>query len=349
MKRQLNAMASRPLRGRGAFRSRGVPRRSASFGPRRPLCCSLTVSCTGLVRRTSARTYASTSEATELPEAVPLAAPQRLQKVVVLKINPKDDCADGAVAPGCEPSAHLLFTADCLQPPLSPDPPHRSSLMSRPESGQPTTSEATHAVTPYARFDTGDPGTPRPVGRSYRGAAVFLGVGALLLLAGSVGVGIVLSTAGRPPSHDAASPTLTVSGPERRTADQIISVSENGVPEIQYGFIEDLQDGRGYTGGQAGFCSACGDMAEVVRRYTEAAPINPLASFLPTLMQLAAEGSDSRAGLEGLPQAYVQVSADPQFRAAQDVDALHALLDESNLTVTLPLEVNPFGTSVEIR
>ncbi|MCF7552706.1 chitosanase [Pseudonocardia sp. WMMC193] len=236
--------------------------------------------------------------------------------------------------------------------------------------------------------------------------------------------------------------------PERRTADQIISVFENGVPDIQYGYIEDLQDGRGYTAGRAGFCSACGDMAEVVRRYTEAAPINPLASFLPTLMQLAAEGSDSRAGLEGLPQAWAQASADPQFRAAQDavvdtnyyrpaldlaqqlglesplarlalydtavqhgvnvgpdslaaiadratqeaggvptastqetlwleaflnrrratleqpsnpdtreawaasvgrVDALHALLDEGNLNLDLPLKVNPFGTPVEIR
>lgn len=320
--------------------------------------------------------------------------------------------------------------------------------MSRPERGQPTASEAPHAATPYARFDTDDPRTPRPAGRSYRGAAVFLAVGAALLLAGAVGVGIVLSTAGRPPSHDAAPPTLTDSGPERRTADQIISVFENGVPDIQYGYIEDLQDGRGYTAGRAGFCSACGDMAEVVRRYTEAAPINPLASFLPTLMQLASEGSDSRASLEGLPQAWVQASADPQFRVAQDavvdtnyyrpaldlaqqlglesplarlalydtavqhgvnvgpdslaaiadratqeagglptagtqetlwleaflnrrratleqpsnpdtqeawaasvgrVDALHALLDESNLNLDLPLKVNPFGTPVEIR
>lgn len=27
-----------------------------------------------------------------------------------------------AVGPGCEPSARLLFTAGCLQPPLSPNP-----------------------------------------------------------------------------------------------------------------------------------------------------------------------------------------------------------------------------------
>ena len=81
---------------------------------------SLTVSCTGLAGRTSARTCASTSEASQSPDAVPLAASQRLQKVVALKINLKDDRVYAAAGPGRESS--VPFTAGCVQPPLSPNP-----------------------------------------------------------------------------------------------------------------------------------------------------------------------------------------------------------------------------------
>ncbi len=46
---------------------------------------------------------------------------------------------------------------------------------------------------------------------------------------------------------------------------QMVSVFENGTPEIQYAYIEDLDDGRGYTAGRAGFCTACGDLLTVVK------------------------------------------------------------------------------------
>ena len=320
--------------------------------------------------------------------------------------------------------------------------------MSRQERGQSKASEVTDAGMPTARIGTRVPRRPRPPRQSHRAATWVIAAGVGLLLAGGVVVGILLATAGRPPSHDATQPVLVAPETERRTADQIVSVFENGVPDIQYGYIEDLQDGRGYTAGRAGFCSACGDMAEVVRRYTDVAPSNPLASFLPTLMRLASEGSDSRADLAGLPRAWTEASADPQFRAVQDavveeryyrpavdlaqqlgltsslgrlafydtavqhgvdvgpdslvaiadratreaggspaaavqetvwleafldrrratleqpsnpgtqaawaasvgrVDALHALLDAGNLDLDLPVEINPFGTPVEIR
>ena len=45
---------------------------------------------------------------------------------------------------------------------------------------------------------------------------------------------------------------------QKHRADQLISIFENGIPEIQYGYAEDLDDGRGITAGRAGFCTGWG-------------------------------------------------------------------------------------------
>src|SRR5579862_8416717 len=47
---------------------------------------------------------------------------------------------------------------------------------------------------------------------------------------------------------------------QRRRADQIISVFENDTIELQYGYTEELDDGRGLTAGRAGFTTATGDL-----------------------------------------------------------------------------------------
>ena len=64
------------------------------------------------------------------------------------------------------------------------------------------------------------------------------------------------------------------------------------------GYIEDIHDGRGYTGGIIGFTSATGDMLDVVRIYARALPGNPLAPFLPALWREARHhiaGSERRS------------------------------------------------------
>lgn len=104
----------------------------------------------------------------------------------------------------------------------------------------------------------------------------------------------------------------------RHRADQLISLFENDTPEIQYCYIENIGDGRGFTAGRAGFTTATGDLLLVAERYTQQAPDNPLAPFLPRLREVAEQGSDSTEGLEGLPDAWRQACQDPRQVAVQD-------------------------------
>jgi len=98
--------------------------------------------------------------------------------------------------------------------------------------------------------------------------------------------------------------------------DKIVSIFENSTPLIQYAFIANLNDGRGYTAGRAGFTSGTGDMLEVVKAYKALAPDNILAKYFPAL--LLVNGSASVAGLEGLPQDWALATGDARFIAAQD-------------------------------
>jgi len=112
---------------------------------------------------------------------------------------------------------------------------------------------------------------------------------------------------------------------QRQTADKIISVFENNTPELQYGYVEELGDGRGITAGRAGFTSATGDMYIVVSDYTRQVPGNSLQAFLPSLKSLAQNESSDTVGLAGLSSAWIGASGDALFRAVQDrvVDTLY--------------------------
>src|SRR5215218_7439049 len=100
---------------------------------------------------------------------------------------------------------------------------------------------------------------------------------------------------------DAAGGVGHLTNAQRHRVDQLISLFENDTPEIQYCYIENINDGRGFTAGRAGFTTATADLLEVVERYTRIVPDNRLAPFLPRLREVAAQGSGSTAGLEGLP------------------------------------------------
>ena len=103
---------------------------------------------------------------------------------------------------------------------------------------------------------------------------------------------------------------------QRRRADQIISVFENETLEMQYGYTEELGDGRGLTAGRAGFTTATGDLVLVVQRYVDLTPDSPLKHYLPRLMELAETEDGSTEGLDGLSEAWEQASDDPLFRTA---------------------------------
>lgn len=98
--------------------------------------------------------------------------------------------------------------------------------------------------------------------------------------------------------------------------DRIVSTFENSTTVIQYASIVNINDGRGYTAGRAGFTSGTGDMLEVVKEYTARAPENGLAKYLPALQLV--NGTASVVGLDGLVAAWKLAANDARFIAAQD-------------------------------
>lgn len=106
---------------------------------------------------------------------------------------------------------------------------------------------------------------------------------------------------------------------------QLTSTAENSTPDwtTSYGYIEDIDDGRGYTGGVVGWCSGTGDMLELVQAYAAASPGNPLQPYLPRLRQIMEAPEDSRPGLSHrlLDPSFVtdwkRAAADPAFRRTQ--------------------------------
>ncbi|WP_279235515.1 chitosanase [Nocardioides sp. SR21] len=118
---------------------------------------------------------------------------------------------------------------------------------------------------------------------------------------------------------------LRVTGLDRparkEIAMRLVSSAENSTLRWrrQYTYLEDIGDGRGYTGGIIGFCSGTGDLLVVVRRYTDAQPGNPLARFIPALERV--NGTDSHEGL-GRPfvRAWHRAAHDPAFRRVQDAE-----------------------------
>jgi chitosanase len=160
----------------------------------------------------------------------------------------------------------------------------------------------------------------------------------------------VLAVANRPPSEDSTSvevlnPSdprlwLTVDAERKQRAAQITSTFENSTLELQYDYVENIEDGRGLTAGRAGFTSATGDLLLLIRRYTELRPGNGLAPHLPALE--AVNGTDSMMGLGGFADAWAEAAADPDFRSLQDqvVDELYffpAMTMAADLGIKTPL------------
>ena len=114
---------------------------------------------------------------------------------------------------------------------------------------------------------------------------------------------------------------------QRHRAEALTSLFENGTLALQYGYAEQLGDGRGITAGRAGFTSGTGDMLLVVQAYTDQVATHPLARYMPRLKQINAGEvpPDTVTGLEGLEPAWADAAADARFRAAQDavVDRLY--------------------------
>lgn len=106
---------------------------------------------------------------------------------------------------------------------------------------------------------------------------------------------------------------------KKEIAMQLVSSAENSSLDwkAQYGYIEDIGDGRGYTGGIIGFCSGTHDMLELVELYTERKPDNVLAKYLPALREV--DGSDSHEGLDpNYTKDWKKAAEDSEFQRAQN-------------------------------
>jgi chitosanase len=108
---------------------------------------------------------------------------------------------------------------------------------------------------------------------------------------------------------------------KKDVAMQIVSAAENSSLNwrAQFSYIQDIDDGRGYTAGIIGFCSGTGDMLELVEAYTATKPSNVLAKYLPALRNV--NGTESHAGLDpNFTKDWRTAAADPVFQAAQEAE-----------------------------
>jgi chitosanase len=130
-------------------------------------------------------------------------------------------------------------------------------------------------------------------------------------------------------AHRDAAPTSDLASPaNKEIAMELLSSAENSTLDwrAEYGYIEDIHDGRGYTGGIIGFTSGTGDMVAVVRMYTRARPRNPLARFLHALRRV--DGTASHRGLGvAFVTAWKRAARDPAFRRAQRIERDRSYFD----------------------
>ncbi|MBO4275374.1 chitosanase, partial [Microbispora triticiradicis] len=114
-------------------------------------------------------------------------------------------------------------------------------------------------------------------------------------------------------------PTALTDARKKEIAMEIVSSAENSSLDwkAQYAYIEDIDDGRGYTAGVIGFCSGTGDMLGLVEVYTRRRPGNALAGYLPALRKVNGTGSHRGLG-PAFVKAWRAAATDPVFRRAQD-------------------------------
>lgn len=109
-------------------------------------------------------------------------------------------------------------------------------------------------------------------------------------------------------------------GQLRATTFSLVASAENSTTNYrqQYGYIEDIGDGRGYTAGIIGFTSGTGDLREVVQRYTRLKTgHNGLKRYLPALRRVNGTASHADLGPRFV-KAWRRAAKDSQMVRAQD-------------------------------
>jgi len=95
----------------------------------------------------------------------------------------------------------------------------------------------------------------------------------------------------------------------------ITNVFEVGKAEADYGYVEDLKDGRGFTVTNYGFVTKEREVAQIIARLVAKVPDTALKDFLPRLPPLA-KGDDAKA-LKDFPAAWrAAAKATPELAKA---------------------------------
>lgn len=155
------------------------------------------------------------------------------------------------------------------------------------------------------------------------------------------------STAG---SNDIRQPTL------QELAFEMTSTAENSTLDwtTAYGYIEDINDQRGYTAGLVGFCSATGDMLQLIRQYAVERPTgNTLATYITKLEECTAIGygsgasaaASSKLGAPYISAWKAAASNDPVFRKVQR-DFRKSMYWDDALTQALADGMGPLGLAI---
>lgn len=149
--------------------------------------------------------------------------------------------------------------------------------------------------------------------------------------------------------NDIRQPTI------QELAYRLTSIAENATLDwtTAYGYIEDIGDNRGYTGGLVGFTSGTGDMLQLVQQYAVEKPGNALAVFIPKLQECATIGfgagaSAAAASKLGAPFIAAWKSAaanDPVFRKVQR-DFRKSMYWDDALVQALADGVGPLGLAI---
>jgi len=129
------------------------------------------------------------------------------------------------------------------------------------------------------------------------------------------------SSNGSPSTGTTTPATNLFSASKKELAMQLVSSAENSSLnwKAQYAYLEDIGDGRGYTGGIIGFCSGTDDMLAMVQYYAKIAPGNVLAKYIPALQKV--NGTASHTGLgTAFVTDWKTAAKDAKFQQAQDYE-----------------------------
>ncbi len=160
-----------------------------------------------------------------------------------------------------------------------------------------------------------------PVRQSSRRAVLIVPALAVALVPALVGTGTAHASDSMPSTRaSVVAASVDLTDPHKKDiAMQLVSSAENSSLDwkAQYKYIEDIDDGRGYTAGIIGFCSGTGDMLDLVELYAKNKPGNVLAKYLPALRKV--NGTDSHSGLDpNFTKDWATAAKDTVFQQAQN-------------------------------